>query len=101
MRPAAARRRARRRELLIEIVARLFGVKGYEASIPEVAERAGIARGSLYNYIDSKESLLFDMLDRSHQDGLIYHAGGVRFCDDLRRQCSTASGAGCRPAPAL
>lgn len=42
----------------------LFGTKGYEAtSIALIAKKAGISKGLIYNYFDSKEALLQAMVD--------------------------------------
>jgi AcrR family transcriptional regulator len=47
-----------KRELIVAAAAKAFGANGYAATTMEaVAEEAGIAKGSLYNYFDSKENL--------------------------------------------
>lgn len=44
---------------IIEAAMQLFAKKGYHAtSIQEIADRAGIAKGSIYSYFSSKEKLL-------------------------------------------
>ncbi|MCU1557813.1 MAG: TetR/AcrR family transcriptional regulator [Microbacteriaceae bacterium] len=49
----------------------MFSQKGYSAaSLQEIADRVGILKGSLYHYIDSKESLLFRILDGSHTSAM-------------------------------
>ena len=46
--------------------AMLFRRKGYiNASVNEIAKEIGIQKGSLYYYIDDKETLLFDILNRT------------------------------------
>ena len=51
--------------------ARLFGTQGYErSSIADLAEACGLSRGALYHYFDSKEAILFAMLD-THVRGLL------------------------------
>ena len=51
--------------------AELFGTKGYErSSITDLTETCGLSRGALYHYFDSKEALLFVMLD-AHVRGLL------------------------------
>ena len=43
---------------ILESALRLFAQKGYHAStIEEIAKAAGVAKGSVYNYFESKESL--------------------------------------------
>ncbi len=63
-----APRRNRDREIL-DAATTVFSHKGYSAaSLQEIADRVGILKGSLYHYIDSKESLLFRILQNSHED---------------------------------
>lgn len=64
---ATSARRNRDSEIL-EAATTVFSQKGYSAaSLQEIADRVGILKGSLYHYIDSKESLLFRILSSSHQ----------------------------------
>ncbi|MDM7926056.1 MAG: TetR/AcrR family transcriptional regulator [bacterium] len=50
---------------LLDIVQTLFMEKGYEnATISDVLERAGIAKGTLYHYFKSKEDMLDRLIDR-------------------------------------
>jgi len=61
-------RRNRDAEIL-EAATHVFHEKGYQsASLQDIADRVGILKGSLYHYISSKESLLFRILQDSHQD---------------------------------
>jgi AcrR family transcriptional regulator len=49
----------------------VFEENGYpSASLKDIAARVGMLKGSLYYYIDSKEDLLFDVMERSHRMGL-------------------------------
>jgi len=51
------KRRMRRRQIL-QAAEQVFNEHGYaEATIDEVAERAGLAKGTIYNYYRSKEAL--------------------------------------------
>lgn len=51
--------------------AQVFSEKGYHgASIQHVADAVGILKGSLYYYIDSKQDLLFGIIDEVHRDAL-------------------------------
>lgn len=62
----SSHRRNRDAEIL-EAATVVFSQRGYSAaSLQEIADRVGILKGSLYHYIDSKESLLFRILDGSH-----------------------------------
>jgi AcrR family transcriptional regulator len=54
---------------VIEAAARVFFRRGYaDASVQDVADELGILKGSLYHYIDSKEDLLFRLLQETHDD---------------------------------
>jgi len=51
--------RAEKRALIIETGLKLFADKGFHAtSITNITKTAGISKGLLYNYFDSKEDLL-------------------------------------------
>lgn len=53
-------------EELIAAAVRLFREKGYHAtSMQDLAEAVGIQRGSLYHYIEAKEDLLWEIMDRT------------------------------------
>jgi AcrR family transcriptional regulator len=48
---------------ILDQAAKVFHSKGYDASsIQDVADAVGILKGSLYHYIDTKEDLLFGVL---------------------------------------
>jgi TetR/AcrR family transcriptional regulator, cholesterol catabolism regulator len=54
-----------RRNEIIDLAASLFAKKGYAATgIREIGEQADLARGALYYYIESKESLLSEIHNR-------------------------------------
>jgi AcrR family transcriptional regulator len=56
--------RTRRTEIL-DAAAVLFAEKGYERTpVKEIAERAGIAPGTIYIYFDGKRDLLLSIADR-------------------------------------
>ena len=60
--------RARDHEV-IEAAVQIFWEKGYaNASVQDVAEALGMLKGSLYYYIDSKESLLRKIFEDSHRE---------------------------------
>lgn len=53
---------ARRREILAA-ARKVFAAKGYErATLDEIAEEAEFAKGTLYNYFDSKETLFREIV---------------------------------------
>ncbi len=61
----------RRRQEVMDVAARIFSEKGYEAtSIQEIAEEVGILKGSLYYYIDTKEDLLFGVIEEAYDAAL-------------------------------
>ena len=49
---------------ILRNAARLFARKGYErSSIGDLVEACELSRGAIYHYFDSKEAILFAMLD--------------------------------------
>lgn len=55
-----------RREQILTAAMRLFSEKGYHAtSMRDIAEALGLQAGSLYVHIDSKEEVLFEIVDRA------------------------------------
>src|SRR5437588_12704329 len=53
--------------------ARLFSAQGYmRASIADLADACKLSRGALYHYFDSKEAILFAILD-AHIREMIEH----------------------------
>lgn len=65
------RDQADRRREIIDAAAAVFQEKGYAAaSIQDVADAVDILKGSLYYYIDSKDDLLFEVINEVHQGGL-------------------------------
>lgn len=58
-----------RMQEIIEAATEMFYEHGYEGtSIENVASAVGILKGSLYYYIDSKEDLLFRVVDQVQRD---------------------------------
>jgi TetR/AcrR family transcriptional regulator, cholesterol catabolism regulator len=88
-RPTRARRSVAddRWEVILNAAGRLFLEKGYAgATVQDVAGEAGMLSGSLYYYIDSKEDLLFALVERVHASGLLYlDDPGVREGDAISR----------------
>jgi len=53
---------------ILEAAMHVFTVKGYNATkIDDIAEKAGIAKGSVYRYFDSKEDLFFDVFGKYNE----------------------------------
>ena len=53
------------REAIIDVAVRLFGENGYNATtMRDIAQAVGILPGSLYAHIDSKESLLIEIVEK-------------------------------------
>jgi AcrR family transcriptional regulator len=58
---------ARRDQEVLDAATRVFHSRGYaDASVQDIADELGILKGSLYHYIDSKEDLLYRLLEESH-----------------------------------
>jgi AcrR family transcriptional regulator len=59
----------KRSRQIVDAAARMFQERGYaDTSVQDVAQAVGILKGSLYYYIDSKEDLLFRVLEDVHED---------------------------------
>ena len=53
--------------IILDAAYQLFGTKGfYETKMSEIADEAGIAKGTLYLYFSSKEELFTAMTKRDH-----------------------------------
>ncbi|MBM3677680.1 MAG: TetR/AcrR family transcriptional regulator [Actinobacteria bacterium] len=63
-RAGAPRGRRRRRDEVLQVAAELFAEKGFEGtSTTDIADALGIKGGSIYYYIESKEALLFELME--------------------------------------
>ena len=76
-----------KRDRVLKAATRLFAKRGYERTdMAEIARRAGVAKGSLYNYFHDKEDLYLHMA----LDGLERHRhavyGGIDPVWDVFRQ---------------
>jgi len=61
--------RQKSRENIEKIALELFAIKGYHAtSISQIAEKAGISKGLLYNYYNSKEHLLDSVIMKVYDE---------------------------------
>jgi len=58
--------RQARAELILDEAEKLLAEKGYhDTSIDEIAARAGVAKGTLYQHFPSKEALIMALLERN------------------------------------
>jgi AcrR family transcriptional regulator len=70
-RPKAANHELRR-EAILEVAAQCFSQQGYTAaSMNDIASACGTSKARLYHYYDSKDAMLFDLLDRYTQRLLV------------------------------
>jgi AcrR family transcriptional regulator len=61
--------RRRRDQEVVDTAAQIFFERGYtEASVQDIADALGMLKGSLYYYIDTKEDLLFRVLEQVHDE---------------------------------
>ena len=71
---------------MLDTAARIFYERGYaNASVQDVAEALGILKGSLYHYIDTKEDLLFRLLDETQDEvhGILEEIDALDHMDPL------------------
>ncbi len=60
----AAQQRAERRAEVLTAALETFGAKGFHAtSISDICAAAGVARGTFYQYFDSKHAIFMELLD--------------------------------------
>lgn len=58
-----------RRDIILQEAAHLFREKGYPgANLRELARRAGIQGGSIYHHFESKQEILFQLMDQTMSD---------------------------------
>jgi len=61
-----------KRETILDMAAQCFAQQGYTAaSMNDIARACGTSKARLYHYYDSKEAILFDLLDRYTQGLLV------------------------------
>lgn len=61
-----------RKEQILEAAVALFSQNGYHATtVRDIADESGMLSGSLYAHINSKEDLLFEIVDRGANDFLL------------------------------
>jgi len=57
-----------RRAQIVEAAVGLFVKKGYaQTTVSEIARQCGVSKGSLYNYVGSKEDIIYLILDHTQQ----------------------------------
>src|SRR5580704_1281079 len=62
--------REKSREKILSAALELFANKGYDAtSIDSIAKKAGISKGLIYNYFESKKSILLAIFDDAMKMG--------------------------------
>ncbi|MFA6599225.1 MAG: TetR/AcrR family transcriptional regulator [Ignavibacteriaceae bacterium] len=62
-----------KKALIMNAALELFANEGYHAtSISKIAEKAGISKGLLYNYFESKEALIIQILDQGFAEMFAY-----------------------------
>jgi AcrR family transcriptional regulator len=60
----AVRDNQRRREELIGIACGIFAERGFDgATLQDIADQFGVLKGSLFHYINSKDDLLFEIIE--------------------------------------
>jgi len=61
--------RGDKRHRLVEAACAVFAEKGYASTrVAEIAERAGVGKGTVYEYFSSKEELLFAVFESTNAD---------------------------------
>ena len=61
--------RGEKRPRLVKAATAVFAQKGYASTrVAEIAERAGVGKGTVYEYFSSKEELLFAVFESINQD---------------------------------
>jgi AcrR family transcriptional regulator len=67
--PAQSSKKPNRQADVTQAAIEIFWQKGYPAaSIQDVADTVGVLKGSLYYYIDSKEDLLWRIIEEVHEE---------------------------------
>lgn len=84
--------KARMRDRILDVAMRVFVQRGYHASsVSDIAHAAGLAKGTLYIYFDSKDAMTTAIIDRHFAALEEQLASGVPsetldgFVEDLRR----------------
>src|ERR1700691_1391867 len=79
--------REKSREKILSAALELFGNKGYDAtSIDSIAKKAGISKGLIYNYFESKKSILLAIFGDAMKMGEDMIMGQMNIKDPLLRK---------------
>lgn len=63
--------RETRKQQIMDVALQIFAEKGYEStSVSAIASNAGISKGLLYNYFNSKEDLMIQIAEKGFEDML-------------------------------
>jgi len=77
MAQTAPDKRADKRSLITEAAVQVFAARGYHAArISDIAQRAGVADGTIYLYFKNKEDLLLSIFEEK-MDGLLAGLGAA------------------------
>jgi AcrR family transcriptional regulator len=80
-----------KRDAILDIAAQCFAVRSYPAaSMSEIATACGTSKARLYHYYESKEAILFDLLDRHTQRllGVIAQTEAIAQRKDLNERAT-------------
>lgn len=79
--------REKSKEHLMEVSMKLFATKGYQnTSISQIAKEAGVAKGALYHYFESKEVLLISVIKKGIQNIEHFFSETAKIDDDPKEQ---------------
>jgi TetR/AcrR family transcriptional regulator, cholesterol catabolism regulator len=84
-------RSPRREQEVLDAAVKVFSGKGYaDASVQDIADELGILKGSLYHYMNSKEDLLFRLLEETHAEvqAILEEVVALEHVDPVRRLCA-------------
>lgn len=81
-------RRQKRRDEVLDAAAKVFYRRGYAAaSVQDIADELGLLKGSLYHYTSSKEDLLYELLQGTHDElwAIMKESAAIAGVDALQR----------------
>ncbi|HHY32830.1 MAG TPA: TetR/AcrR family transcriptional regulator [Firmicutes bacterium] len=93
-RPSCEPKDARKRELILDAAQQVFSKKGFhQATVEEIADAAGVGKGTVYLYFPSKKEILVAMIEerlreftRELKERVEAVAAGLRTCTEKLRQ---------------
>ena len=84
-----------KRAQILRGAAEVFAADGYQgASMARIAAVAGVSKGTLYNYFDTKAAL-FTAMSRMNAPDICRMCSMARIMTATRRPCCAASAGGC------